>query len=597
MIFGKNFLKYYFKYGLYFLVGIAILVVINWIQLEIPRLIGFIIDELNKLEDIGFNLIDTLAIQMSIRQIAIIALIITGGRFIWRYTIFGASRRIEYELRNAMFLKATRLSQSFYSHEKVGGMMSYFINDLEAVRMAYGPGILMLIDGLVLGSFAVYRMASLQPIMTLFAAIPMLILMVVMVFLSKTMQLKFKKRQESFEKMSDFTQENFSGITVIKAFVREMKEAMLFRLKNEELYDRNIKFIRYMVVIQLSISIAINLVVLLIVLFGSILVLRPGITGLTAGQLTEYIAYFFTLVWPVMAIARFIYISSQAKASAKRIDRFLDAEIEVKDHPNVLKDITLKGHIEIKNLSFQYPDGDDLVLNDISFEIKPGQMVGVLGRTGSGKSSLVDLLLRIYNLERGQLYIDGHDIMDISIKSVRDTIGYVPQDNFLFSETIANNIGFAYNEISQVDVINAAKLADVYENIIEFKDQFETMLGERGVTVSGGQKQRLSIARALAKNPEVLILDDSVSAVDTKTEEAIIKNLHEVRKGKTTIFIAHRISTVKKMDVIILLEQGKLVAKGSHKELLKTSELYREMVRRQALENLVEGEEDINEGL
>jgi ATP-binding cassette, subfamily B, multidrug efflux pump len=327
------------------------------------------------------------------------------------------------------------------------------------------------------------------------------------------------------------------------------------------------------------------------------LVLRPGITGLTSGQLTEYIAYFFTLVWPVMAISRFIYITSQAKASAKRIDRFLDAPIEVEDHKDVIKDVDLKGHIEIKNLSFQYPDGDDLVLKDISFEIKPGQMVGILGRTGSGKSSLVDLLLRIYNLNRGQLFIDGYDIMDLPIQSIRDTIGYVPQDNFLFSDTITNNIGFAFDEISKEDVIKAAKLADVYENVTEFKDQFETMLGERGVTVSGGQKQRLSIARALAKDPKVLILDDSVSAVDTKTEEAIIKNLHEVRKGKTTIFIAHRISTVKKMDVIILLEQGKLVAKGSHKELMKTCELYQEMVRRQTLENLVEGAVNTNEGL
>ncbi|MFU8792390.1 MAG: ABC transporter ATP-binding protein [Acholeplasmataceae bacterium] len=597
MILSKNFIKYYFKYGLYFLVGIAILVVINWIQLEIPRLIGLIIDELTPADVPEPMAPNVTLIEASIRTIAIIALVITFGRFIWRYTIFGASRRIEYELRNIMFLKATRLPQSFYSHEKVGGMMTYFINDLEAIRMAFGPGVLMLVDGLVLGSFAVYRMASLQPVMTLFAAIPMLILMVVMVFLSKTMQLKFKKRQEAFEKLSDFTQENFSGITVVKAFVRELKEAMLFRLKNEELYDKNIKFVRYLVVIQLSISIAINMVVLLIVLFGSILVLRPGITGLTSGQLTEYIAYFFTLVWPVMAISRFIYITSQAKASAKRIDRFLDAPIEVEDHKDVIKDVDLTGHIEIKNLSFQYPDGDDLVLKDISFEIKPGQMVGILGRTGSGKSSMVDLLLRIYNLNRGQLFIDGYDIMDLPIQSIRDTIGYVPQDNFLFSDTITNNIGFAFDEISKEDVIKAAKLADVYENVTEFKDQFETMLGERGVTVSGGQKQRLSIARALAKDPKVLILDDSVSAVDTKTEEAIIKNLHEVRKGKTTIFIAHRISTVKKMDVIILLEQGKLVAKGSHKELMKTCELYQEMVRRQTLENLVEGAVNTNEGL
>jgi ATP-binding cassette, subfamily B, multidrug efflux pump len=592
MLFGKHFRKYYLKYGLYFLTGVAILVVINWIQLDIPKLVGRIIDTLNESSP------NILFIEGAIRQIAILTVIIVIGRFVWRYTIFGASRRIEFEIRNHMFSHATKLSQSYYANQKVGGMMTLFINDLEAVRQAYGPGFLMLIDGLVLGGFVIARMTNLQPTLTLYSGIPLFIMMIVMVFLRKNMSLRFKKRQEAVEKLQDFTQENFSGITVVKAFVREIKEAMLFRNFNQNLYEKNIKAVRYMVIIQLSISIAINLVILLIVIYGSIIVLNPSGAGLTPGQLTEYIAYFFTLIWPVMALSQFMYITSVAVASSKRIDKMLDAPIEIYDDKDVIQsDEPLKGEISVRNLSFQYPDGDRPVLKNVSFDIKHGQMVGILGRTGSGKSSLVDLLLRTYNLEENQMFIDGIDIMKLPIRKVRDTMGYVPQDNFLFSDTISNNIAFAFDQPDPNVILEAAKLADVYENVSEFKDGFETMLGERGVTVSGGQKQRLSIARALAKNPEVLILDDSVSAVDTKTEEAIIRNLHQVRKGKTTIFIAHRISTVKKMDLIILLDQGEVSAIGSHNELMKTSLLYQDMVRRQTLENIVAGEVNNHERL
>jgi ATP-binding cassette subfamily B protein len=583
MLLGKHFRKYYAKYALYFIVGSLVLIAVDWFQLDIPKLVGGIIDML-KTENP-----DTSFIEQSIIRIGMLALFITLGRFLWRYTIFGASRRIEFDLRNTMFGHATDLSQSYYSDEKVGGLMTYFINDLEAIRMAFGPGILMLVDGLMLGGFSLYSMANLNGRLTIIAAVPMLALTFIMVFIRKSMSARFKKRQEAFEKLSDFTQENFSGITVIKAFVREIKEFMTFKVKNEELYEKNIGFVRYMIGVQIAIGIALNVVILVIITYGSLLVINRDQTGLTAGQLTEYMAYFFSLIWPVMALSQFIQIQSQAKASSQRIEKFLDHEIEVKDREDALHVKDLNGSIQIKNLTFQYPDGDQPVLKNISFDIKKGEMVGILGRTGSGKSSLVDLLLRIYNLNEDQVFIDGHDIMKLSIKSVRETIGYVPQDNFLFSDTIINNIGFAYDKPDEDLIIESAKLADVYENVMGFKEQFQTILGERGVTVSGGQKQRISIARALAKNPEILILDDSVSAVDTKTEEAIISNLHRVRKGKTTIFIAHRISTVKKMDKIILLDQGELVAMGSHKELMKTSALYQDMVKRQTLENLVQG--------
>ena len=583
MLLSKHFRKYYLKYALYFIVGIAVLIAVDWLQLDIPKLVGGIIDNL-KATDPNIPMIED-----SIIQIGILALSITVGRFLWRYTIFGASRRIEYELRNVMFGHATNLSQTYYSQEKVGGLMTYFINDLEAIRMSFGPGILMLIDGLMLGGFALYRMAKLNLMLTLYAAIPMTFLTVALVFIRKRITKHFKSRQESVEKLSDFTQENFSGITVIKAFVREMKEAMLFRTRNLDLYDKNIKFMKFIIIINIAIGVALNIVILVIIVLGSLLVINHEDAGLTSGQLTEYLGYFFTLIWPTMALSQFINIQSQAKASAERIEKFLDHPLDVKDLPDA-KDIPqLRGALSAKNLTFKYPDGDQPVLKNVSFEIKAGEMVGILGRTGSGKSSLVDLFLRIYNLDPGMIYLDGHDIMSLTIKSVRHTMGYVPQDNFLFSDTITNNIGFALDHPQEEDVIEPAKLSDVYENIMDFKEQFNTILGERGVTVSGGQKQRISIARALAKDPEILILDDSVSAVDTKTEEAIIKNLHRIRKGRTTIFIAHRISTVKQMDKIILLDQGEVVAIGSHKELMKTSPLYQDMVKRQTLENIVQG--------
>lgn len=578
MLFNKHFIKYYIKYIIPYVIGIGVLLVIDFIQLDIPKLIGQIIDELRGTQNID-------AMQDALLSIGILVLIITLGRFIWRFTIFGASRNIQYDILNKMFKHAMKLPQSYYSQEKVGGLMAYYTNDLEAIRMAYGPGILMLVDGVALGTFAVIRMARLNLTMTLYAGLPMIVMMVFLVFVIRTFQKRFKERQKSFEILSDFTQENFSGFSVIKAFVRDIKQAFTFKEKSEDLYNKTVGFVKYMIVIQIIIGVTINIIVLYIILFGSFQVMNTE--NLTSGQLTEYLAYFFTLIWPTMALAQFFSIQSQAKASVERIAAFLNTEVSVKDREDVMSQ-SLTGNIELKNLTFQYPDGDKPVLKNVSFEIKKGEMVGILGRTGSGKSSLVDLFLRTQNIEVGQLFIDGFDIMSLPIRDVRNLMGYVPQDNFLFSETIAENIGFALPSIDMETIKQAAKLSDVEDNILAFKDQYETMLGERGVTVSGGQKQRISIARAIAKNPEILILDDSVSAVDTKTEEAIIKNLFNIRKNKTTIFIAHRISTVKNMDKIVLLDQGEVVGIGTHEQLLKTSPLYQDMVKRQTLETMIE---------
>ena len=385
--------------------------------------------------------------------------------------------------------------------------------------------------------------------------------------------------------MSDFTQENFSGLSVIKAFVKEISQSSFFRKKSEKLYSKTISYVKINIFFEIIIRLIENIIIMFVIIYGSINVISFS-DGLTPGELAQYLAYFFTLLWPTFALARFFSIQSQAKASAARISEFLDSAVTVKDPENIVIK-NLSGNIELKNLSFKYPDGDKNVLDNVSFKINKGEMVGILGKTGSGKSSLVDLFLRTYNVNEKQLFIDGIDIMELSIKNVRNLMGYVPQDNFLFSETVSYNIAFGLDKnYSDQKVIDSSKLADVHDNIINFKEKYDTVLGERGVTISGGQKQRISIARALAKDPEILILDDSVSSVDTKTEEAIINNLQKIRKNRTTIFIAHRISTVKNMDRIILMDKGKVVAMDKHENLLKSSELYREMVKKQKLEEI-----------
>ncbi|OED59324.1 hypothetical protein BHS12_04320 [Acholeplasma laidlawii] len=386
--------------------------------------------------------------------------------------------------------------------------------------------------------------------------------------------------------MSDFTQESFTGIQVIKAYVREAKEAITFDRKSKKLYDTTMTHVKYSIVVNIIIDVMITLVILSVIVYGSILIAQ---NELKSGDLTEYISYFFTLLWPVFALSWFMMVNGQAQASAKRIYGFLETKPDVVDKPGVLEAVKLDGHIKVENLNFNYPDSDEYVLKDMNFEIKAGEMVGILGKTGSGKSTLVELLLHVYQPKPNMISYSGHDMTDISIKALRDHIGYVPQDNFLYSDTIRNNIGFSFKDQIDEDWLHeVSKLSDIYENVMSFKEQYDTILGERGTTVSGGQKQRISIARALAKDPTILILDDSVSAVDTKTEEAIISNLRKIRKGRTTLMIAHRISTVKNLDKIILIEEGRIIGLGTHKELLKTNPTYQEMVKLQTLEALVE---------
>lgn len=593
MLFGKNVNKYYIKYFLFFLFGLIALLAVNWYQLEIPRICGEILDGIG---DTAKNDPNSLfhnpeGIKWLMLELAGIAGIMFVGRFTWRYCIFGVAARIEADIREDMFSHSLRLSNAYYKHHKTGALMALFTNDLQVIRQAFGSGTVMAIDALFLGSFALYKMFHTNWILSCFSIIPMILIAVVSVIVGRVLKEKFRIRQEAYEALSDFTQENFSGLAVIKAFVKEVHEIRHFDKINEENRKKNIDFVKYATLLNVLLTAIISSIFALLFAGGAYFVIH-GFMGkpFTVGQMWEFIGYFDAVVWPFMAVAQLINMRAQAKASLNRVDEFLAEPVDIVD-----KDVEpidqIKGEIEFKNLNFQYPDGSNAVLSNINLHIPEGTMVGIIGKTGCGKTTIVDLLLRTYNLEEGQLFLDGKDIMHIPFRKVRESIGYVPQDNFLFSDTIANNISFAYASLDEESIISAAKFADVHSNIEEFQEKYNTILGERGVTLSGGQKQRVSIARAIIKDPAILIFDDSVSAVDTKTEETILSNLRKIREGKTTIMIAHRISTVETLDKIVVMDEGKILAVGTHEELLQTCPMYEEMVHLQSLERAIQGGE------
>lgn len=581
MIFGKAINKYYIKNWYMFLIGFVALIAVDYYQLEIPRYIGELFDGLDEGTMTEAGIVSIVMVILSFTGVMVL------GRFVWRITIFGASRRFDYGLRNDMFQHAEKLSASFYHKNKTGGLMAYFTNDLEAVRMSVGPGIIMFIDATFLGILAVIRMLQVNVELALYSAIPLTLITVIGGILGGRMRRKFKEAQKAFEDMSDFVTENLSGIGVVKAFVKEKIERLEFLKYNNTTKEKNIEYVKLNTLLQISVRFIIGAIFVLIIGYGGVIVQRGDITG---GELVYFFSLFGTLVWPMMAIAMIIGIRSRGKASLERIQKILAEEIEVWDNESVQELDEIKGEIEFRNLSFKYPDAHEDVLHNVSFKIDAGDTVGILGRTGSGKTSIMDLLLRIYNVGEESLYIDGVDIMSIPVAQIRGSIGYVPQDGFLFSDTINNNIALSYGQRSDVkdEVLMAATLSDVHDNIIEFSDGYDTVIGERGVTLSGGQRQRISIARALIKNPPIVILDDSVSAVDTKTEETILRNLKELRNDKTTVIIAHRISTIKNADKIIIVDEGKVVDVGTHTELLQRCEFYKDMVERQKLEDEIE---------
>ena len=586
MIFGKHINRYYLKHLPALLLGVLALVMIDFFQLEIPKLYGMVINGINdgKVVVDGAELVfdmDFLLDKICLPMIFIIVSM-AFGRFLWRICFFGSGIKVETDLRGRMFDRCKDLSREYYQVNKVGTLMSYFTNDLETVQDCFGSGILMMADALFLGVLALWRMFRMDLTLTLFSLIPMVFLLVISAIVGHYMEKKWDERQEAFSALSDFSQEDFSGIAVIKAFVKETVQLMAFRKLNKQNEKVNVEFTKISTLLHIMVTLFVESVICVILGYGGYLVYHGAFN---AGQLIEFIGYFTSIVWPIMAVSQLIEMRARGKASLARIGELLDTPVDVADKPTVKEpDAPLSGNIEMKNLTFRYPGGSYDSLVDVSFKIDAGENVGIIGKTGSGKTALVDLLLRTYNVPDGTVFLDGYDVNDLPIRTVRKYAAYVPQDNFLFSDTIAHNIAFASDTDDQSVVEEAARLSDVHDNITEFTEGYQTVLGERGVTVSGGQKQRISIARALMKDANILILDDAVSAVDLRTEKAILGNLRRIRKGKTTILIAHRISTVEGMDKIIFLDDGRVAAVGTHKELLATCPDYRIMVELQQVE-------------
>ena len=593
MIFGKYINRYYLKNAPVLLLGLLALLMVDYIQLLIPQFYRLVINGVN-LGQVVVNgqtlpfTKEVLLQHICLPMIWIVVLMVIG-RFLWRICFFGSAVRVAANLRERMFDHSRQLSQQYYQVNKVGNLMSLYTNDIDTIQECFGDGILMFFDALVLGLMALYKMWRMDYKLTLLALIPALIMFGIGTVMGTAMTKRWEERQQAFSDLSDFAQENFSGIAVIKAFVKELKELMAFRKLNKQNEEINVIYTKIATLLEVLVTLFVESVICVILGYGGYLVYQDRFN---AGQLVEYIGYFEAIVWPIMAISMLIEKTSRGKASLNRITELLDAPIDVADRPGVQELQNPQGSVEFRHLTFRYPDGEYDVLQDISFAIHPGESVGIVGKTGAGKTALVDLLLRTYNVPDGTLFVDGKDVNTLSIHSVRAACAYVPQDNFLFSDTIAHNIGFGVDDASPEMIDHAASLADVRDNIVDFKDGYETVLGERGVTVSGGQKQRISIARALLKNAPILILDDSVSAVDTRTEKIILDNLKSSRANKTTLLIAHRISTVEQLDKIIFLDDGKIEAVGPHDELYTGCPKYRRMVDLQRLEDEAGGDDN-----
>lgn len=596
MLRGKYISHYYKRYAFFFIAGILTLIAVDWFQLYIPELLGKIVELLGQ-NYTSDNVIPQI-IDIALRVLAINAGMLIG-RIIWRVTLLYASTKIENDIRIKMFEKAERLSLDFYQANKVGTVLAWFTNDTETVEEYLGWGTLMLVDGIFLSGIVIVKMILLDWFVSIVIFVPVILIVIWGMMVEKYMSQKWEKRQQAFDELYDYSQESFAGIRVIKAFVKETQQLHHFAKIAKKNKDVEISFARLSIFFDVCIELIIAVVFALLMGIGGVFaylaatgqtfVVLGHEVALDAASLVVFTSYFAFLIWPLIALGQVITMHSKAKASMGRISNFLDQNESIKNVKNPVYLNDVKGKILFKNFTFKFPNSNVESLSDISLEINPGEVVGVVGRIGCGKSTLVNSLARLYNVNDGTLFVDDVDIMQADFRSLRSQIAYVTQDNFLFSDSIKENILFSNVENSEEIMTRNAELACVANDINNFSLKYETILGERGVTLSGGQKQRVSIARAFVKNAPILVLDDSVSAVDVKTEEEIIKNIRENRKNKTTLIVASRVSTVSSLDKIIVLNEGKLEAFDTPEKLYKCSPTYKTMVDLQKLEK-AEGE-------
>ena len=563
-------------YSPVYVIGLAALFMVDYVQLYIPQYMGDVTDGL------ASHSLDAAGIWDLCFKIIICGVLHLLGRFVWRYCIFGTARKVERIMRNQLFEQLETLTQRYYHEHKTGDLMSYFTNDLEAVRMAVGPSIVTAFDATVMTILVLYRMIThVSLTLTLYTLIPMSILAVGGYFYGTVIEGRYRKMQQAFADLQDYVQESVSGERVVKAFVQEEKQFKAFRDVNEKKRQASLNVVRINALFIPSLRLLVGITYVIAIVVGGYYTM---IGEMTLGRFVMFTSYISSLVWPMLALGDAITSISQGIAGMNRIHEVMDEESEIRD-PEDPDDVErFSGQFSFDHVSFSYGENLPDKLINISVDVKPGETLAIMGRTGAGKSTFVNLLCRLYDVDHGSIRFDGHDIKKIPLSVLRENIAYVPQDNFLFSQTLSGNISFGRLDASKEEIIRAAKAADIHENIMEFPDQYDTMVGERGVTLSGGQKQRSSIARALLKDSPILILDDSLSAVDTDTEERILENLKEYRAGKTNIIIAHRVSTVQNADHILVLDEGREAEYGTWDELMAKGGIFASMARKQQLE-------------
>lgn len=571
--------KYFKKYRFSLLLGVVITICAKIFSLFIPRLISKsinVVDEYIKgnITDIGF-----LKSELLINILYIIGASILSGifTFFMRQTIINVSRYVEFDLKNEIYQQYQRLSLSFYKTNRTGDLMNRISEDVSRVREYMGPAIMYSLNMITLIIVALVYMFSVSPKLTLYVVAPLPILSIIIYKLSKVINQRSTIVQQYLSKLSAFTQESFSGISVIKSYGIEEQNYDTFYAISDDGKQKQINLNKVQALFFPSMILLIGISNILVIYIGGMQYINGEIKDI--GTIAEFLIYVNMLTWPVASVGWVTSLVQQAEASQKRINEFLKEEPKIKN--NIEVPTKIEGNIAFKNVSFTYPDTNIQALKHVSFSMKKGETLAILGKTGSGKSTVLDLIGRLYDIASGSITIDNKPIDMINLNSLRNSIGYVPQDAFLFSDSIKNNIMFGKEDATEDEVIEAAKIADVHKNIKGFSNGYETKLGERGITLSGGQKQRISIARAIIKSPEILLLDDCLSAVDTETEEKILKNLIKITKDKTTIIVSHRISSAKNANQIIVLDHGRIVQSGTHESLLNVEGYYKELYNNQ----------------